>query len=372
MTIHGLSTSIAGFVGPAHIGPVGSVQVVTSVADVAGLFGDGRPLSFDDGTTMENFLWHAVRGFFAEGGTRAYIVRTPDTGGRPATAAYEAALHALEEAADTSIVAAPGSTYVTAGAQDDRAYSDAVSDLLIRHAEQMRYRIALLDSVNGDDLDGVRAQRARIDSSYAALYYPWIRATDPRSSCEILLPPSGFVAGVYARVDEQRGVSKAPANEVVRLATGVEGTIDSAQQDSLNAAGINSVRRFTDAGVVLWGARTTSNDPAFRYVNLRRYLAFLEHSIDQGLQWVVFEPNGATLWSTVRRTVEDFLSTQWRNGALAGSTSEQAYFVRCDRSTMTQDDLDQGRLVCVIGVALVKPAEFVIFRIGLWTADHRP
>jgi phage tail sheath protein FI len=283
----------------------------------------------------------------------------------------EAALQALEEQPDVSMVAAPGSTYV-AGAQKNHAQADAISDLLIRHAERMRYRIALLDPVNGLDLEGVRAQRDRIDSAYAAFYYPWVRAIDPLTKGDILLPPSGFVAGIYARVDAERGVSKTPANEVVRLGAGLERMVDAAEQESLNAAGINCFRVLDGRGVVLWSARTTAADPDWKYVSVRRYLAYLEHSIDRGLQWAVFEPNGEGLWSNVRRTVEDFLLVQWRGGALMGNTPEQAFWVRCDRSTMAQQDLDDGRLICVVGVAVVRPAEFVIVRIGLWTADHRP
>jgi uncharacterized protein len=370
--IDDLSTSVAGFVGPAGSGPVERAEAVTSLAEFARAYGDGRQLSFGDGVTTPDFLWHAVQAFFAEGGRRGYVVRTRNTGGRPTAAEYEVALQALEEAAEVSIVAAPGSTYVAAGAPVDRAPADAIGDLLIRHAERMRYRIALLDSVNGLDLAGVRAQRDRIDSSYAAFYYPWVRAADPLTTGDMLLPASGFVAGIYARVDAQRGVSKAPANEVVRLAVGLERIVDATEQESLNAAGINCFRVFDDRGVVLWGARTTTADPDWKYVNIRRYVAFLEHSIDRGLQWAVFERNGDALWYNVHRCVENFLSVQWRSGALIGSTPEQAYWVRCDRSTMTQQDLDSGRVICVVGVALLSPAEFVIIRIGLWTADHRP
>jgi dephospho-CoA kinase len=370
-TIGGIDASIAGFVGPTSSGPVDQAHAVTSVAEFAQVFGAGGSLSSGGDGTAPNFLWHAARAFFEEGGRRLCVVRTQDDGGRPTPAAYEAALHALEEAADVSIVAAPGSTYVAAGAQADRARADAVSGLLIRHAERMRYRIAVLDSASGLDVDGVGRQRERIDSPYAAFYYPWLRAIDPPTSGEILQPPSGFVAGIYARVDAQRGVSKAPANEVVRSVTGLERIVDTAQVEVLNAAGINCFRVFTDRGVVLWGARTATSDPEWKYLNIRRYAAFLERSIDQGLQWVVFEPNGEALWSNVRRAVGDFLAAEWRTGALLGNAPEQAFFVRCDRSTMTQQDLDQGRLVCMVGVAVLKPAEFVIFRIGLWTADHR-
>jgi phage tail sheath protein FI len=370
-TIGDLSTSVAGFVGPAGSGPIERAHAVTSVAEYARAYGDGRPLAFGGGATTPDFLWRAVHAFFAEGGTRVYIVRTQNLGGRPTAAEYEVALQALEKALDVSIVAAPGSTYAVVGAHVNAAPADAIGNLLIRHAERMRYRIAVLDSVDGLDLNGVRAQRGRIESPYAAFYYPWVRARDPLTKGQILLPPSGFVAGIYARVDADRGVSKAPADEVVRLAVGLERTLDAAEQESLKTAGINCFRVISGQGVVLLGARTTSADPEWKYVNVRRYFTFLEHSIERGLQWAVFEPNRDTLWSNVRRTVEDFLSAQWRSGALIGNTPEQAYWVRCDRSTMTQQDLDNGRLICLIGVAPVKPAEFVNLRIGLWTADHQ-
>jgi phage tail sheath protein FI len=217
----------------------------------------------------------------------------------------------------------------------------------------------------------VRALRSRFDSSYAALYYPWVRVLDPITRGEINLPPSGFVAGIYARNDVQRGVWKAPADEVVNLAVGLEQSLSSSELDLLNAEGVNCFRFFEGRGFRLWGARTASSDPEWKYVNLRRYSAYLEHSIDQGTQWVVFEPNGDTLWNNVRRTIEDFLLNEWQAGALMGDKPEQAFFVKCDRSTMTQSDIDNGRLICLIGVAPLRPAEFVIFRIGQWTADRK-
>jgi phage tail sheath protein FI len=242
---------------------------------------------------------------------------------------------------------------------------------LIAHAERMRYRIAVLDSGDDQSIADVRALRAKLDSSYAALYYPWITVLDPVTRKEINLPPSGFVAGIYARNDIQRAVYKAPANEVVSLAINFEKVLNKAQQDILNPLGINCFRFFEDRGFRLWGARTISSDPEWKYVNLRRYFAYLEHSIDKGTQWAVFEPNGDLLWANVRRTVSDFLLNEFQNGALLGDKPEKAYFVRCDRSTMTQNDLDNGRLVCLVGVAALRPAEFVIFRIGQWTADSK-
>ncbi len=178
------------------------------------------------------------------------------------------------------------------------------------------------------------------------------------------------MAGIYARNDLERGVYKAPANEVVRGAVGFEMMVNKAQQDNLNPEGVNCFRFFEGSGFRLWGARTMSSDPEWKYVNLRRYLAYIERSIDKGTQWAVFEPNGETLWASVRRAVEDFLLSEWRNGALSGDKPDEAFLVKCDRTTMTQDDLDNGRLICLIGVAPVKPAEFVIFRIGQWTAGR--
>ncbi|MBL9175146.1 MAG: phage tail sheath subtilisin-like domain-containing protein [Verrucomicrobiales bacterium] len=279
-------------------------------------------------------------------------------------------LRQLEDVEEISIVAAPGSTtpYVRGG---DRQQADAIVGLLIRHAERVRYRIAVLDSPPAQSPAGIRDFRAKFDSKHAALYYPWITVLDPVSQRELNLPPSGFVAGIYARTDINRAVWKAPANEGVTLAIGFEQLLNKSQQEVLNPEGINCFRFFEGRGFRLWGARTISSDPEWKYVNLRRYFIYLERSIDRGTQWVVFEPNGETLWANVRRILEDFLLNEWQSGALLGDKPEKAFFVRCDRSTMTQNDLDHGRLICLIGVAPLRPAEFIVFRIGQWTADRR-
>jgi len=302
-----------------------------------------------------------------------------DDGRRPTAIEYEGTDHetdpfktglkAFEDIEDISIVAAPGSTFgFETGYNAD---ARTIVNLLISHAVRMRYRIAVLDSGDAQTIAQVRAMRAKLDSKYAALYYPWVRILDPITRQEIHLPPSGFVAGIYARNDTERFVYKAPANEVVNLALGFELMLNKSQQDVLNPEGVNCFRFFEGRGFRLWGARTISSDPEWKYVNLRRYFAYLERSIDRGTQWAVFEPNGPALWGNVRRTIEDFLLNEWMNGALLGEKPEKAYFVKCDRSTMTQNDLDNGRLICLIGVAVVKPAEFVIFRIGQWTADRK-
>lgn len=276
-------------------------------------------------------------------------------------------LRQFESIEDISIVAAPGSTRRNMPAGRPQAIANA----LISHARTMRYRIAVLDSIEGHSISEVRAYRGLFDSSHAALYYPWVRIIDPTTGQENYYPPSGFVAGIYARNDIQRAVYKAPANEVVGLALGFEKRLNTAQQEVLNPEGINCFRFFEGRGMRLWGARTISSDPEWKYVNLRRYFAYVERSIEKGTQWAVFEPNGSRLWANVRRTIEDFLLNEWQNGALLGDRPEMAYFVKCDRSTMSQNDLDNGRLVCQIGLAPLRPAEFVIFRIGQWTADRK-
>jgi hypothetical protein len=282
---------------------------------------------------------------------------------------YQTGLLQFEDIDEISIVAAPGSTFdYTKGYRDD---ANTIFGLLIAHAEKMRYRVAVLDSPPAMSVGDIRRVRAKLDSEYAALYYPWVTVLDPITRKEFNLPPSGFVTGIYARNDINRGVWKAPANEVVNLAINFEQVLNKAQQEVLNPEGINCFRYFEDRGFRLWGARTISSDPEWKYVNVRRYFAYLEHSIDKGTQWAVFEPNGERLWANVRRTISDFLLNEWQQGALLGDKPEKAYFVRCDRSTMTQNDLDNGRLVCLIGVAPLYPAEFVIFRIGQWTADAK-
>ncbi|KFA94336.1 phage tail sheath family protein [Archangium violaceum] len=275
-------------------------------------------------------------------------------------------LKQFEDLEDISIVAAPGSTL-----NYETGPGPSVVSSLISHCERMRYRIAVLDSGNNQTLQQVREMRAKFDSSHAALYYPWIKVMDPVTRQPIVLPPSGFVAGIYARNDVRRAVYKAPANEVVTTALGFESILNTAQQEALNPEGINAFRFFEGRGLRLWGARTISSDPEWKYVNLRRYFAYLERSIDKGTQWAVFEPNGPQLWANVRRSIEDFLFNEWQSGALLGDRPDAAYFVKCDRSTMTQNDLDNGRLICLVGVAPLRPAEFVIIRIGQWTGDRK-
>ncbi len=282
-------------------------------------------------------------------------------------------LEALAEIDDIAIVALPDG-----GSYDDFDLSVQAADRLITHAELQHYRIAVVDAPRGSSMTEIRRFRGRFDSKYAAVYHPWIEILDPTERPtqgapprRLLLPPSGFVTGIYARSDIERGVHKAPANEIVRGLTKFEANINKARQDVLNPEGINALRFFEGRGNRVWGARTMSSDPEWKYVNVRRLFIYLEHSIDKSTQWAVFEPNNERLWANIRQTVEDFLFVLWKDGALLGTKPEEAFFVRCDRTTMSQNDLDNGRLICLIGVAPTKPAEFVIFRIGQYTANSK-
>jgi phage tail sheath protein FI len=292
----------------------------------------------------------------------------PDNFRNPATG-----LEALGEIDDIAIVAMPD----TVRFSDDAAAVDAVN-ALIEHCQRLRYRMAIIDPPKDSSISQVREFRSKFDTKYAALYYPWVRLVDPTRRPDpggptpmLDLPPSGYVAGIYARSDIERGVHKAPANEVVlgidKFVTNV--TFD--RQSVLNPEGVNALRFFEGRSNRVWGARTMSSDPEWKYVNVRRLFIYLEHSIDKATQWAVFEPNNERLWASIRETIEDFLVATWRTGALMGTKPEEAFFVRCDRTTMTQNDLDNGRLICLIGVSPTYPAEFVIFRIGQWTADSQ-
>ena len=205
------------------------------------------------------------------------------------------------------------------------------------------------------------------DSNYAAMYHPWLQVFDPLDKKNIAVPPSGAMMGIYARSDNTRGVHKAPANEVVRACVGLDCQFNKGEQDILNPKGVNLIRSFPGQGIRVWGARTASSDQSFKYINVRRLFIFIEESIKANTSWAVFEPNDTALWVRVQRTISVFLTNLWRNGSLTGSSPEEAFFVNIGRNTMSQ--VDNGRLICVIGVAPVKPAEFVIFRITQKTSE---
>jgi len=264
-------------------------------------------------------------------------------------------IQALEDITEISICIVPG------------MWSGTVQSALINQCESLRYRFAILDPPDGLSIEDIMAFREPIDTKYAALYYPWVQVMDPSTVQPVDVPPSGHMAGIYAQTDNTRGVWKAPANVVISMITKIAQDVNKREQELLNPVGINALRYFPDYGNRVWGARTVSSESSWKYINVRRLFIYVEASIDRGTQWVVFEPNDETLWALVRHTISDFLTTTWRSGALQGTTAAEAFFVKCDRTTMTQDDIDNGRLICMIGIAPVKPAEFVIFRIQQYT-----
>jgi phage tail sheath protein FI len=242
---------------------------------------------------------------------------------------------------------------------------------LVAHCENLGSRFAVLDIPREKTkVADVMTHRNIFDSSYAAMYNPWLQVFDPLDKRNIYIPPSGSMMGIYSRSDNTRGVQKAPANEVVRGAVGLDCQYNKGEQDILNPQGVNLIRAFAGQGIRVWGARTTSSNGLWKYINVRRLFIFLEESIKNGTSWVVFEPNDEQLWARVQRTIDAFLTRVWRDGALMGGSPSEAFYINIGRSTMTQDDLDNGRLICVIGVAPVKPAEFVIFRITQKTREE--
>jgi phage tail sheath protein FI len=243
----------------------------------------------------------------------------------------------------------------------------AVQLAMIAHCELMGDRMAILDpppGLNAQQVREWRLEKAGYDSKYAALYWPWIKIFDPGSGQNVSAPPSGHLAGIWSRNDDTRGVHKAPANEVIRGVLSLDTLITKSEHDLLNPHGINCIRVFPGRGVRVWGARTLSSDPAWRYVNVRRLFNYLEESILNGTQWAVFEPNDSALWAKMRRTISAFLVNEWRKGALFGLTPDEAFYVKCDDETNPAEGIDAGQVVCEIGIAPVKPAEFVIFRLS--------
>ena len=307
------------------------------------------------------------------GGTGSELVLTP-AGGSNGTVLTVAAgtylgkddgpgkrtgLQAFLENGNVSIMAIPGVTL------------PEVQSALIAFCENKKSCFAILDiPMELTKTNDVANFRDMYDSTYAAMYHPWLQMYDAGSKHAAYFPPSGAMAGIYARSDNERGVHKAPANEVVRGCTGLSCSYNTGEQDILNPLGVNLIRAFPGRGIRVWGARTISSNGLWKYVNVRRLFIYVEESIKANTNWVVFEPNSEALWSRVTRTIANFLATCWRDGALAGSSPDQAFFVECGPTTMTQDDIDNGRLICQIGIAPVKPAEFVIFRITQKTASE--
>ncbi|GAA4525414.1 phage tail sheath family protein [Amycolatopsis samaneae] len=276
-------------------------------------------------------------------------------------------LGGLEAIDEVTMVAVPDLMSAHAKGLIDAEGVKAVQLAIIAHCEQMGDRVAVLDTppaLTAQQVRKWRQEEAGYDSKFAALYYPWIKVFDPATGKNVVVPPSGHVAGVWARSDADRGVHKAPANEVIRGVIDLQTGLTKGEQDLLNPIGVNCVRAFPGRGIRIWGARTLSSDPAWRYLNVRRLFNYLEESILLGTQWVVFEPNDDRLWSSIRRNITAFLTEEWRRGALFGRTAEESFYVKCDAETNPAESIDVGQVICEIGVAPVKPAEFVIFRLS--------
>jgi uncharacterized protein len=367
--IAGVSTSIAAFIGqaadnvtmpfrpgrpldPDNIVPAdrytvaaaGAPQLITSWEQFKNTFGD-----FQAGTQT---LAHAIYGYFNNGGSRCWVTRVTDA---TDVNSVTSALNSLRPIDEITMVAVPGALDVN------------IQTAILDHCENAGDRFAIIDGQRVTTLTPADIQGTLRDSNYAALYFPWINVFDPVTSANIFVPPSGHLAGIYARVDNLRGVHKAPANEVIRGAVSVETRLSKADQDGLNPDGINVIRQF-NGNVTVWGARTLGGDAngEWKYINVRRLFLFLRESIDEGTQWVVFEPNTPDLWAKITRNVTAFLTNVWRSGALFGLTPQEAPYVKCDAETNPPDVRDLGQVVTEIGVAPVKPAEFVIFRISQW------
>lgn len=338
----------------------GAVRLYTTFTEFTRAFGG---FSTDRG---QSNLAHAVYGFFNNGGSRCYVARVAAEGD------IGTALTGFAAIDEIAIVAAPG------------LVTQAARSAVIDHCTSAEDRFAILDlgeqveTEGALDLTLLDPSNAKnvlpANSDYAATYFPWIAVYDPATAIQNpagdglrFVPPSGHLAGIYARVDTDRGVHKAPANEVVRGALGLRYRISKAQQDGLNPQGVNAIRDL-NGNIRVWGARTIGGDrnAEWKYVNVRRLFLFLRESIDEGTQWVVFEPNNESLWARITRNVTAFLTNVWRDGALFGETPQQAFYVKCDAETNPPELRDLGQVVTEIGVAVVEPAEFVIFRISQW------
>jgi phage tail sheath protein FI len=364
--IEGVNTSTVGMVGMTEKGTTTEKPtLVTNFTQFKQKFGSYLGSEFGN----HRFLAYAVRGFFQNGGKSIYIVSVGrndiETDGYEAYIGidigpgHRTGLQALQDTDQISIVAIPGITDID------------VQSAILNQCEKLKDRFAILEiPEHYKSLFDIQVHRKKFDSKYGALYHPWLKIFDPLEKRNLCIPPSGHIAGIYTRTDSERGVHKAPANEIIKGIKKLKYGISNKENELLDSSSnyVNVLRDFrrTGRGIRVWGARTISSDSLWKYINVRRLLIYVEESNKAGTQWVVFEPNKEKLWARVKQTITAFLTRVWRDGALMGATPEEAFFIICDRNTMTQDDIDNGRLICEIGIAPVKPAEFVIFRIAQW------
>ncbi|HEV2705501.1 MAG TPA: phage tail sheath subtilisin-like domain-containing protein [Pyrinomonadaceae bacterium] len=328
-------------------------------------------------TPQDAYLAEAVRGFFSNGGTRCYIVPV-DATATDREAALLAALETLAPLTDFDLVAVPDAMMLYTPTQQTQSAFDAVLRVqrgVIMHCAAHNDRMALLDSLPARTTETVLTQRASLvtglpDASNAAFYYPWIQVfdadlneRDPKTRGLRYVPPSGHVAGIYARTDRSVGVYKAPANAEVLGAIDLEIAVDNQTQEQLNPQGVNCLRAFAGRGLRVWGARTLARDNFWRYVNVRRQFLTVNRWIALFMTWSSFEPNAARLWVRIERELTAYLETLWRSGALKGEVREDAFYVKCDEETNPPEVRDTGEVVTEVGLALVAPAEFVVVRI---------
>lgn len=375
-----------GQVGTSSLGIIGRAPNPAAPADVVVPIDNWTQFVriFVGDATAGTHLSTAVFGFFQNGGSRAYVVNIGAGASLTGTAKKPTGLTLLEAVDDVAIVAAPGFT-------DPASY-----DALINHCQDVlrQDRVAILDTVEDVDAVGLLTQVGTVavapppsgggdgppappapvnkglrppiaQGGYAATYYPWLIVTDPVTGQQVTAPPSGHLAGVWARTDAMRGVHKAPANTGVAGALGLVRPVSKGEQELLNPAGVNCIRFFPGEGILVWGARTLDAEASeFRYINVRRLTNMIKETVLKNTRWAVFEPNHHPLWAALRRDVTAFLTNVWRSGALVGETPQEAFFVKCDAETNPQEVRDAGRVVTLIGIAPVKPAEFVVFQLS--------
>ena len=371
------STNIAGFLGIAQKGPVNEAVLVTNWTQYTKIFG---------GMHSGGWLAHGVYQFFQNGGTKCFINNlapgavTESEGeeaeqsqvvkktsnpeniakliiGKDEGVGNKTGLYLFDTIPEIALVAAPGVT------------EPAAQDAILTHCEKNRFRFAVLDSQ--EDLEkGIDTMPMPRDSIMGAYYFPWISMYDTTADAEVYAPPSGGICGVYSRVDSVRGVHKAPANEIFRTALGLKYNLTDAEQELLNPKGINCIREFPGRGIRVWGARTISSNPEWKYINVRRLFCMVEQAIQNGTNWVVFEPNTRDLWKKITRNLTAFLLNIWRGGALFGDTPEEAFYVRCDDELNPPESIDAGYVVVEVGLAPAKPAEFVVFRVSQKTLEN--
>ncbi len=364
--IAGVSTSNLGMLGLTEKGPVG-IHLIKNFQEYCTKYG---------GHLSNSYLTYAVEGFFLNGGQQCYVGKiTPENVNNITAKDFignitsddsskkKLGLNALCNIKEIKIIYIP----------DIHVLSDKEASILtteiVEQCEKLKYCFAIFDIRKNQQPQSLKENP--ISSKFASLYHPWLKVKNPTTNLPLLIPPGGHIAGIYARTDINHGVHKAMAGEKIIGVLEPEFNITQRENNILIPKGINVIRQFPGKGTLVWSARTCSADPIWKYINVRRLFIYLEESIEKGIQWIFFEPNNESLWNKVKQKIYNFLRAIWKKGWLHGMTPDEAFFVKCDRSTMTQNDIDNGRLVCLIGVAPLKPSEFVIIKITQYLKSNQ-